>query len=108
MKTKLSFAILAAIIAGAIVAPAAQTPPAPQAPAATTPPPQPARANRPPPPTRDPNTPGYVKATTLPSGQVPAADANGNFVIQPPYAPAPELAGDPASFALVGTVENFT
>ena len=106
MKTKFSFAILAAIIAGAIVAPAAQTPQAPQAPAATTPPPQPARANRPPPPTRDPNTPGYVKATPLPSGQVPAADANGNFIIQPPYAPAPELAGDPA--VLEGTVQNFT
>src|SRR5687768_8245980 len=106
MTTQLSFAILAAIIAGAIVAPAAQTPQAPQTPAATTPPPQPARANRPPPPTRDPNTPGYVKATHLPPGATPAADALGNFVIAPPYAPAPEMAGDPA--VLEGRVEMFT
>jgi enterochelin esterase family protein len=106
MKTKLSFAILAAIIAGAIVAPTAQQPQAPQTPAATTPPPQPARANRPPPPTRDPNTPGYVKATHLPPGATPAADALGNFVIAPPYAPAPEMAGDPA--VLEGRVEIFT
>src|SRR5687767_10345349 len=106
MKTKLSFAILAAIIAGAIVAPTAQQPQAPQTPAPTTPPPQPARANRPPPPTRDPNTPGYVKATHLPPGATPAADALGNFVIAPPYAPAPEMAGDPA--VLEGIVHNFT
>jgi enterochelin esterase family protein len=106
MKTTLSFAILAAIIAGAIVAPTAQQPQAPQTPAATTPPPQPARANRPPPPTRDPNTPGYVKATHLPPGATPAADALGNFVIAPPYAPAPEMAGDPA--VLEGRVEIFT
>src|SRR5262245_55361151 len=30
---------------------------------------------RPTPPTRDPNTPGYVKAKELPDGTVPAADA---------------------------------
>jgi iron(III)-enterobactin esterase len=106
MKTKLTFAILAAIVTGAIVAPAAQTPQAPQTPAATTPPPQPARANRPPPPTRDPNTPGYVKATHLAPGATPAADALGNFVIAPPYAPAPELAGDPA--VLEGVIHTFT
>jgi enterochelin esterase-like enzyme len=105
MKTHFSLAILAAVIAGAMAAPAAQAPQTPPQPAATTPP-QPARANRPPPPTRDPNTPGYVKATALPSGQVPAGDATGNFIIQPPYAPAPEMAGDPA--VLEGTVQNFT
>ena len=45
----------------------------PQQPAATTPAPQPARGNRPPPPTRDPQHPGYVKATELPDGAVPPA-----------------------------------
>jgi enterochelin esterase family protein len=106
MKTQFTFAILAAVIAGALAAPAAQTPQAPAQPAAPAAPAQPARANRPPPPTRDPNTPGYVKAATVPAGQVPPADAVGNFVIQPPYAPAPEMAGDPA--VLEGTVQNFT
>jgi enterochelin esterase family protein len=106
MKTKLSLAIIAAVMAGAITAPTAQTPQAPAQPAATTPPPQPARANRPPPPTRDPNTPGYVKATHLAPGATPAADALGNFVIAPPYAPAPEMAGDPA--VPEGRVETFS
>ncbi len=105
MNTKISLAIVAAVMGGAIAVPA-QTPQAPQAPAATTPAPQPARANRPPPPTRDPNAPGYVKATHLPAGAVPPADALGNFVIAPPYDPAPEMnvqAGVPQ-----GTVHNFT
>ena len=104
MQTKLTLAIIAAVMAGAIAAPVAQTPQAP-APAATTPAPQPARANRPPPPTRDPNTPGYVKATALPDGAIPAADAYGNFIIGPTYTPAPEMAGDPA--VLEGTVHNL-
>jgi enterochelin esterase-like enzyme len=98
-------AIVIAVMAGAIAAPA-HTPQAPQQPAATTPAPQPTRANRPPPPTRDPNTPGYVKATHLPDGAGPPADAYGNFVIGPPYTPAPEMAvqqGVPQ-----GTVHNFT
>jgi len=106
MRTKFSLAIILAVMAGASVAPTAQTPQAPAQPAATTPPPQPARANRPPPPTRDPNTPGYVKATALPEGRIPAADATGNFIIGPPYTPAPEMAGDPA--VLEGTVHIFT
>ena len=106
MKTKLSLAIIAAVMAGAMTAPTAQTPQAPAQPAATTPAPQPARANRPPPPTRNPNTPGYVKATALPEGRIPAADATGNFIIAPPYTPAPEMAGDPA--VLEGTVHIFT
>ena len=106
MKTQLSLAIIAAVMVGAMTAPSAQTPQAPAQPAATTPPPQPARANRPPPPTRDPNTPGYVKGTHLAPGATPAADALGNFVIAPPYAPAPEMAGDPA--VLEGVVHTFT
>ena len=103
MKTTLALAIAAVVMTAVI--PAAQTPAAPQQPSATTPAP-PARANRPPPPTRDPRTPGYVEAKMLPGGEVPPADALGNYVIGPPYSPAAEMAGDPA--VLEGTVHNFT
>jgi enterochelin esterase-like enzyme len=61
---------------------------------------------RPVPPTRDPHTPGYVKAKELPDGAVPAANQNGNFIIGPTHTPAPELA-DPAR-PLDGTVVEFT
>jgi enterochelin esterase-like enzyme len=71
------------------------TPPAP--PAQTTPP-------RPTPPTRDPNSPGYVTAKELPDGQVPPADADGNFIIGPTHNPAPEM----AQREMDGTVYNFT
>jgi enterochelin esterase family protein len=46
---------------------------------------------RPPVPTRDPHTPGYVQATELPDGDVPSADADGNFIIGPTHNPAPEM-----------------
>jgi hypothetical protein len=45
---------------------------------------------RPTPPTRDPNTAGYVAAKTLPDGQNAPADADGNFILGPTHAPAPE------------------
>jgi enterochelin esterase family protein len=67
----LSFALLAVA--------AAQTP-------APNPPP------RPTPPTRDPHSPGFVKARELPDGQVPSPKENGNFIIGPTHTPAPELA----------------
>lgn len=51
-----------------------------------------ARPKRTPPPTRDPNTPGYVKATELPDGHVPSPKKNGNFIIGPTHNPAPEMA----------------
>jgi enterochelin esterase-like enzyme len=57
-------------------------------------------------PVRDPNTPGFVTATELPDGTVPPADADGNFIIGPTHAAAPEMAvrdGVPQ-----GTVYNFT
>ncbi len=63
-------------------------------------------ATRPTPPTRDPNTPGYVSATELPDGAVPSSGVNGNFIIGPTHAPAPEMVvkdGVPQ-----GTVYNFT
>jgi enterochelin esterase family protein len=77
-----------------------------QAPA--TPPPQPAetRPPRPTPPTRDPNTPGYVKATELPDSTNPPANADGNFILGPTHNPAPEMSvqeGVPQ-----GTVYEFT
>ena len=64
------------------------------------------RPRRPVPPTRDPHTPGYVKATELPDGAVPAPNENGNFIIGPTHTPAPELA-DP-NRPLDGTVVEFT
>jgi iron(III)-enterobactin esterase len=101
--TRLNIAIVIALIAW--VTPAtAQNTAAPQQPAVATPAP-PARGNRPPPPTRDPNTPGYVKATELPDGAIPPADAYGNFIIGPTHNPAPEMTVPPE--ALRGTVHNF-
>jgi len=48
------------------------------------------RRERPTPPARDPRTPGYVEAKELPDGEVPPADADGNFIIGPTHKPAPE------------------
>ena len=46
---------------------------------------------RPTPPTRDPLTPGYVKARELPDGKVPSPKEDGNFIIGPTHPPAPEM-----------------
>src|SRR5688572_26489509 len=105
MNTKITLAIVVAVMTGAIPS-MSQTAVPPQQPAATTPAPQPARANRPPPPTRDPHTPGYVKAAELPAGAIPPADAYGNFIIGPPYTPAPEMTAQPG--VPQGMVHNFT
>ena len=42
------------------------------------------------PPTRNPANPNYPRATELPDGTLPPAGAEGNFVIGPTHAPAPE------------------
>src|SRR3984893_7955886 len=42
------------------------------------------------PPTRDPNNPNYPRATELPDGTLPPAAAEGNFIIGPTHATAPE------------------
>lgn len=42
-------------------------------------------------PTRDPHTPGYVKAKDLPDGQIPTPKQNGNFIVGPTHTPAPEM-----------------
>ncbi len=75
-----------------------QTTPAAQAPAA------PANV-RPTPPTRDPHTAGYVAAKELPDGQVPPANADGNFIIGPTHTAA---AGMTATDTPNGTVVEFT
>ena len=61
----------------------------------TSAPPPPTSAVRATPPTRDPHTPGYVPATELPDGTVPAPTANGNFLLGPTHTPAPESAVNP-------------
>lgn len=70
---------------------------------------------RPTPPTRDPHTAGFVNARDLPDGQLPPADADGNFILGSTHEPAPELASyaaDPPRGAnpqfAHGTVVTFT
>ena len=79
----------------------AQAPPAANSAAAG-----PTRGARPAPPTRDPNTPGYVKATDLPDGQIPSSKADGNFIIGPTHSPAPEMSAPEG--VTQGDVYNFT
>jgi enterochelin esterase family protein len=62
-----------------------------QTPADKPVPAQAASAARPNSPTRDPNTPGYVKAKGLPDGAIPAPKEDGNFIIGPTHNPAPEM-----------------
>jgi enterochelin esterase-like enzyme len=101
MKLILAMVFVALSGAGASMAQNAASPqqPGPAAPAA------PARGTRPPPPTRDPNTPGYVKAKELPDGTVPPADAYGNFIIGPTH-PASDMTREPG--VPQGTIHNFT
>ena len=66
----------------------AQHPPDRQAPAKAS------SGARPPDPTRDPNTPGYVKAKELPDGAIPSAKEDGNFIIGPTHNPALEMAAN--------------
>ena len=56
-------------------------------------------------PTRDPHTPGYVTATQLPDGSIPAPTADGNFLIGPTHPPAPETT---APGLTNGSVVEFT
>src|ERR1700690_403664 len=63
-------------------------------------------AGLPPNPPRDPNTPGFVKATVLPDSTNPPADAEGNFIIGPDYVRAPELTAQPE--VPKGDVYRFT
>ena len=63
-----------------------------QPPAGSPPPAAAKRPPRPPAPTRDPHTPGYVTAKELPDGEIPPANADGNFILGPTHNPAPEMA----------------
>jgi enterochelin esterase-like enzyme len=93
----------AIVLASLLVHAPDQTPPASQgaaAPAAQQAPP------RPTPPTRDPRTPGFVDAIELADGAVPPADRDGNFIVGPTHAPAPEMTvneGTPR-----GAIHTFT
>jgi enterochelin esterase-like enzyme len=64
------------------------------------------KSERPAPPTRDPHTPGFVSAKELADGEVPPANADGNFIIGPTHTPAPELSA--ADAPLEGRVIEFT
>ncbi len=69
----------------------------------------PAERVRPTWPTRDPHTAGYVKAKELPDGAVPSPKKNGNFIIGPTHAPAPEMtvqAGVPQGALYTFTMES--
>ncbi|MGA1982253.1 MAG: alpha/beta hydrolase-fold protein [Acidobacteriaceae bacterium] len=109
MQGLLRIALLVSLMTGVSLAMAqtpstglkAPLPPETAAPAAT-----PARPARPTPPTRDPHTPGYVEAKELPDGAVPAANADGNFIIGPTHNLAPEMIADPG--VPHGTMYEFT
>jgi iron(III)-enterobactin esterase len=58
------------------------------------------------PPARDPHTAGYVAARELPDGANAPADANGNFILGPTHASAPELAVK--ENVPHGTISEFT
>jgi S-formylglutathione hydrolase FrmB len=58
------------------------------------------------PPTRDPSNPNYPRATELADGTLPPVGAEGNFIVGPTHAPAPEtIAKDGVPR---GTVTSFT
>ena len=57
-------------------------------------------------PTRDPHTPGYVRATELPDATLPPANKDGNFILGPTHPPAPEMTANPA--VPQGTITEIT
>ncbi|MGC2637154.1 MAG: alpha/beta hydrolase-fold protein [Acidobacteriaceae bacterium] len=57
-------------------------------------------------PTRDSHTPGYVRATQLPDGTLPAPTRDGNFILGPTHPPAPEMSPNPS--VPHGAVIEFT
>jgi hypothetical protein len=58
------------------------------------------------PPTRDPSNPNYPHATELPDGTLPAAGAEGNFIIGPTHKAAPETVAQQS--VPHGTIHSFT
>lgn len=63
-------------------------------------------SERPTPPARDPHTPGYAAAVELPDATIPAANADGNFIIGPTHNPAAEFSSQDGTPN--GTVIEFT
>src|SRR6201987_5056319 len=61
---------------------------------------------RPAPPTRDAHSPGYVTAVELPDGANAPVNADGNFILGPTHAGAPEMSA--SSDVPRGTVIEFT
>jgi iron(III)-enterobactin esterase len=57
-------------------------------------------------PTRDPLTPGYVKATELADGAVPPVNVNGNFIIGPTHTASPDMTAK--EDVPKGTIQIFT
>ncbi|MDA0789465.1 MAG: alpha/beta hydrolase-fold protein [Proteobacteria bacterium] len=47
------------------------------------------------PPIRDPQSPGYVSATTLPDGTIPPIDVGGNYIVGPTHSTAREMTEQP-------------
>jgi enterochelin esterase-like enzyme len=95
-----------ALLIGLICVPFALAQAPPAAPATPAVPAAPAPPRRPTPPTRDPNAPGYVKATELPDGTVPSPKLDGNFIIGPTHTAAAEMTVQPD--VPQGTVTEFT
>src|SRR3954469_18425240 len=58
------------------------------------------------PPTRDPLNPNYPRATELSDGTLPPSGAEGNFIIGPTHAPAPETL--PKDGVPRGKITSFT
>ena len=88
VPTSASLICLMAALSPAMAQTLTQLPPDKRTPA------KPSSQARPPFPTRDPNTPGYVKANELPDGAIPSAKEDGNFIIGPTHNPAPEMAAN--------------
>jgi len=114
--TRLSSAVLIGVlsIAASLVA-LAQAPVTPAAPQAQTPSAPGANGQAAAPagaprgggaPTRDPLTPGYVKATELADGAVPPVNVNGNFIIGPTHPASPDTAAKDG--VPKGTIQKFT
>ena len=74
--------------------------------ATLTPAQSPSPAVRAAPPIRDPHTAGYVTATELQDGTVPAPTANGNYILGPTHPAAPEMSVHPG--VPQGTIYDFT
>src|SRR5437870_3544467 len=88
VPTSVSLIHLMAALSPAMAQTSAQRPPDRETPAKAS------SEARPPAPTRDPNTPGYVKANELPDGTIPSPKEDGNFIIGPTHNPAREMAAN--------------